>query len=239
MTKPRIVTVIQGPARVDAPAGQSPPAPVRRAAARPLGRSGAGGQTDRDGGCGTTTNPEDQALVSLMEARGVYVFRGHPSDLLDRHVRAARAFGAKSWPRSRPIGPLISPSIIDRVFGAFPRRPRIGLCFQSPSGQLSRRQTTSRSCPSPPWRRLWREAARPFEREHTTPFLWDNPDRFRIGNAAWERGLDYSMSHRWTIDYEDDYRFIRTVYNALFPRHPLFGLEEILTLLRSGPGWPI
>lgn len=61
----------------------------------------------------------------------------------------------------------------------------------------------------------WREAGRPLEREHATPYLWENPDRFRVGNVAWETGLDYSMSHRWTIDYEWDYQFIAAIYNAL------------------------
>jgi spore coat polysaccharide biosynthesis protein SpsF len=183
----------------------------------------------------TTTNPEDDALVSLMEARGVYVFRGHPSDLLDRHVRAARAFGAEVVAKIPSDCPLISPSIIDRVIGAFLRSS--GWDYVSnlhPASYPDGNDVEIMSFSA--LETAWREAARPFEREHTTPFLWDNPDRFRIGNAAWERGLDYSMSHRWTIDYEDDYRFIRTVYNALFPRNPLFGLEEILTLLEERPG---
>ncbi len=47
----------------------------------------------------------------------------------------------------------------------------------------------------------WREARRPLEREHTTPFLWENPDRFRIGNVTWETGQDYSMSHRWRRNF--------------------------------------
>jgi hypothetical protein len=29
----------------------------------------------------------------------------------------------------------------------------------------------------------WREARRDFEREHTTPFLWDQPERFRLANV--------------------------------------------------------
>jgi spore coat polysaccharide biosynthesis protein SpsF len=78
----------------------------------------------------------------------------------------------------------------------------------------------------------WKEAKKPHEREHTTPFLWDQPERFSIHNVAWETGLDYSMSHRFTIDYPEDYDFIRAVYDELYPR---FSLQDILDLLQRRP----
>ena len=87
----------------------------------------------------------------------------------------------------------------------------------------------------------WREAAQDFEREHTTPFLWERPERFRLANVKWDPCpggapvRDYSMSHRWTLDYPEDYEFIRRVYAALYPRNPAFGLEDILRLLERAP----
>jgi spore coat polysaccharide biosynthesis protein SpsF len=81
-----------------------------------------------------------------------------------------------------------------------------------------------------------READRPLEREHTTPFLWERPERFRIGNVSWETGLDLSMSHRFTIDYPEDYDFIAAVYDALWtPEQPVFGLDAILSLCDARP----
>ena len=81
----------------------------------------------------------------------------------------------------------------------------------------------------------WNEADKPFEREHTTPFVWNNPNRFRIGNVLWEKGLDYSMTHRWVLDYAEDYEFIRNVYKELYPGNPFFGLEDILDLVEKRP----
>jgi spore coat polysaccharide biosynthesis protein SpsF len=78
----------------------------------------------------------------------------------------------------------------------------------------------------------WKEAKKPHEREHTTPFLWDQPERFSIHNVVWETGLDYSMSHRFTIDYPEDYAFIKAVYDEL---HPRFSLGDILDLLKARP----
>jgi spore coat polysaccharide biosynthesis protein SpsF len=81
----------------------------------------------------------------------------------------------------------------------------------------------------------WYSANKNFEREHTTPYIWENKDKFRIGNIEWETGLNYSMTHRFTIDYEEDYLFIKSVYDELFCHNALFSLSDILTLLESKP----
>jgi spore coat polysaccharide biosynthesis protein SpsF len=74
-----------------------------------------------------------------------------------------------------------------------------------------------------------------FEREHTTPYIWENPDKFRIGNVVWETDLDYSMTHRFTIDYKEDYEFIKTVYDELFEKNSRFSLNDILELIEKKP----
>jgi spore coat polysaccharide biosynthesis protein SpsF len=43
------------------------------------------------------------------------------------------------------------------------------------------------------------------------------------------------MSHRWTLDYPEDYEFIRRVYAELYPINPAFGLHDILALLERKP----
>src|SRR6266704_3673343 len=74
-----------------------------------------------------------------------------------------------------------------------------------------------------------------MEREHTTPYIWERPAVFRIGNVEMGNGVDLSMSHRFTIDYAEDYEFIRAVYDELYPADPLFGLSAILALLQRRP----
>jgi spore coat polysaccharide biosynthesis protein SpsF len=81
----------------------------------------------------------------------------------------------------------------------------------------------------------WINAKKDFEREHTTPYIWENPDKFRIANITWETGLDYSMTHRFTIDYKEDYEFIKKVYSELYEDNNRFGLKDILALLENKP----
>jgi spore coat polysaccharide biosynthesis protein SpsF len=80
-----------------------------------------------------------------------------------------------------------------------------------------------------------RDAKKPMEREHTTPYFWENPHLFTIGNISWERNIDYSMSHRFTLDYIEDFNFISRIYEELYKINRNFSLEDILILLDAKP----
>lgn len=184
----------------------------------------------------TTTDASDDALVEMCQNYGIEVFRGSALDLLDRHYRAALHFGETEGVVKIPSDcPLIDPAIIDKVLGVY-KETAGQYDFVSnlhpatyPDGNDVEAMTFAAL------ETAWREAERPLEREHTTPFFWENPDRFRLANVTWETGLDYSMSHRLTIDYPADYEFIKAVYEALYPTNLNFGLDEILALLKQRP----
>jgi spore coat polysaccharide biosynthesis protein SpsF (cytidylyltransferase family) len=50
------------------------------------------------------------------------------------------------------------------------------------------------------------------EREHVTPYIWKRPYRFKMGNLVYAKDLS---EHRWTLDTQDDYEFIKQVYEDL------------------------
>jgi spore coat polysaccharide biosynthesis protein SpsF len=182
----------------------------------------------------TTVDPEDDPIVELAAKAGVRSFRGHPTDLLDRHYHAAGTMpGIDTVIKIPSDCPLIDPGVIDRVLTAH----IAGNDYTSnlhpatyPDGNDVEVMSMEALATA------YRDAGRPLEREHTTPFLWERPDRFRLANVTWETGLDYSMSHRFTIDYPADYDFIAAVYDALYsPERPVFGLGDILSLLEARP----
>jgi spore coat polysaccharide biosynthesis protein SpsF len=188
----------------------------------------------------TTTDPADDALVSVCRAAGIEVFRGQPTDLLDRHLAAARRFGAEVVAKVPSDCPLIDPMVIDAVFARFEQKDSDYSSNLHPASFPDGNDAEIMSVEV--LEDAFREARLDFEREHTTPFLWEQPGRFRLSNVAWEEradgrpGRDYSMSHRWTIDYPEDYEFVRRVYEALYPADPAFGLYDILDLLNRRPG---
>jgi len=80
----------------------------------------------------------------------------------------------------------------------------------------------------------WREATQLFQREHVTPFIWDQPERFRVGNVARSDDRWYH-DYRWTLDYPEDYTFIKSVFEELYPTRPDFTADNIMDLLRKRP----
>lgn len=182
-----------------------------------------------------TTDKADQPIVNLCEENEIEFYQGHPTDLLDRHYSAALQFNADAVVKIPSDCPLIDPAIIDKVIGHF-------------NDNYDKYDYVSNLHP-PSWpdgndveimninalKFAWMNAEKPMEREHTTPFFWENPDKFKIGNITWETGLDYSMSYRFTIDYEEDYNFIDRVYSELYPVKNDFNLLDILKLLEEKP----
>jgi spore coat polysaccharide biosynthesis protein SpsF len=183
----------------------------------------------------TTTDASDAPVVDLCKDLGVRCFRGHPTDLLDRHVMAARSVKADVVVKIPSDCPLIDPAAIDRVLGEFFATEGLDYAGNLHPGTWPDGHDVE-VMPLAALELAHREATKAHEREHTTPFLWDRPERFRCLNVAWETGQNLAMSHRMTIDYAEDYAFIAAVYDSLYMEaHPIFSLGAILDLLERRP----
>ncbi|MBS7564928.1 glycosyltransferase family protein [Mucilaginibacter sp. Bleaf8] len=183
----------------------------------------------------TSVNAEDDVIAQEAEALNIPCYRGSQNNLLDRHYQAARLYDADVVLKIPSDCPLIDPRIIDHMLHFFflneGKYDYVSNLHPAtyPDGNDVEIMTV------PCLKLAWKEAMRPMEMEHTTPFIWENPHLFRIGNVKWETGLDYSMSHRFTIDYQKDYEFIKQVYEALYPQNPNFSCTDILSLLEQRP----
>lgn len=183
----------------------------------------------------TTNDPSDDIITNICKKDNIHFYRGDSNNLLDRHYKASIDRKPDIIVKIPSDCPLIDHAVIDKVLEYFISNYEIYDYVSNlhpatyPDGNdveaMSFKSLTS----------AWQHAGRQFELEHTTPYIWENPDKFRIGNVMWESGKDYSMSHRFTIDYQDDYNFINSIYDELFPINPLFSLDDILSLLENKP----
>ena len=183
----------------------------------------------------TTTEEDDDKVEMFCSDNGISCFRGHPTDLLDRHYKAGINFKADIVVKIPSDCPLICPDVIDRVLEFY-------LSNENNFDYVSNLHPATYPDGNDVeimgfdiLKDAWLNAKLELEREHTTPYFWENPDKFRIGNVVWETSLDYSMSHRFTIDYEKDYNFIKQVYDELYPINNKFTLQDILDLLERKP----
>jgi spore coat polysaccharide biosynthesis protein SpsF len=199
----------------------------------------------------TTTLATDRSIAALAATLGLRCAAGHPTDLIDRHLAVARSLNAEVVVKIPSDCAVIDPRVVDRVVAAF-RGAVNNFDYISnlhpatwPDGndvEVFTREALEMA---------FLEADRPYEREHTTPFIWDQPDRFRIGNVYWGGGRDLSRSHRLVLDHPEDFEVITAVYRALGtdPQRP-FAVDDIVEFLDRNPqvrdrnarhrdtGWP-
>ena len=184
----------------------------------------------------TTVDAADDPIVDLALGFGVDVHRGHPTDLLARHVRAARSVLADAVVKIPSDCPLVDPRVVDHVLDAYYANEGafdyVGNLHPAswPDGN------DVEVMPLAALERADREASKPHEREHTTPYFWDSPEKFRIGKVIWANGRDLSMSHRFTVDYPEDIAFVRAVYDVLLSKIGIdFSVDDVVDLLTKRP----
>lgn len=157
----------------------------------------------------TSDHSSDDALADLAMRADVRVHRGPLDDVLARFAGAARSAAADTVVRLTGDCPLIDADLIDAVVQALRSS---GADYASnchppmwPDGldveAMSRSALDAAD----------REARLPSQREHVTPFLREDPQRFR---ATHLRALVDLSSLRWTVDYPDDLRFLNALLAA-------------------------
>lgn len=183
----------------------------------------------------TSETPDDDIIIDEAINIGVPYYRGSLNNLLDRHYQAAKLHNADVVLKIPSDCPLIDPRIVDHVLDYFFTN-RNSFDFVSnlhpatyPDGNDVEIMTMD--CLT----KAWEQASRELELEHTTPYIWENPQLFRLGNVTWPADLDYSMSHRFTIDYAEDYYFIERVFRELYADNNNFSCDDILNLLTQKP----
>jgi spore coat polysaccharide biosynthesis protein SpsF (cytidylyltransferase family) len=178
----------------------------------------------------TSNDPSDDALAELCAREGVKVFRGSLSDVLDRFVKAARPYAPDVVVRLTGDCPLADPDLIDAVVAKFLQDDLDYLSNCDPASFPDGLDVEIMKFSALELANV--EAVLPSHREHVTPFVRRQPDRFRVGNHL--SSVDRSAM-RWTVDEPEDFEFVRRTYERLYPGNPDFSTEDILGLLKKEP----
>ena len=182
----------------------------------------------------TSTNSDDDEIENLCVENNFTFYRGHLTDLLDRHYQTAKIYNADAVVKIPSDCPLIDPTIIDRVLQHYINSDEFDYVSNlHPASYPDGNDVEIFSFEALEF--AWKNAAKDYEREHTTPFFWENKDVFSVGNVLWESGMNFSSTHRWTIDFPEDYEFIRKIYEELYTKNSSFSLNDILNLLKQKP----
>ena len=179
----------------------------------------------------TTNKEEDTAIVPITESLGCEVFLGSESDVLDRFYHAAKEYGATVVVRLTGDCPLHDPEVIDETIQH----------FLDAHGALDY-TSTPRNYPEgldcevftfAALEHAWKHATLPSEREHVTPYIKNHTELFTAD--LWVSGREDNATLHWSVDTEEDFRFVEAVYRALYELNPSFGKDEVLALLTEKP----
>jgi spore coat polysaccharide biosynthesis protein SpsF len=182
----------------------------------------------------TTTNETDQPIVDLCNALAVPVSRGSEADVLSRYYEAAMAHQADVVVRVTSDCPLIDTAVVSEIIGFYLAHADE---YDYVSNTLDRTYPRGLDTEVFSFKLLeqaHREAIQPDEREHVTPFIYRNPQRYRLHQV--KQSVDHS-AERWTVDTPEDFELIRRILEALYPQNPTFGQADVLALLDVHRDW--
>jgi spore coat polysaccharide biosynthesis protein SpsF len=178
----------------------------------------------------TSTERSDDPVAALCTRLGVDCFRGSLDDVLDRFCKAAERYAPEQVVRLTGDCPLIDPEVIDDV-----------VRFHLAGGHDYSSNTLPPTFPhgldveifrAACLAEAGREATSPFQREHVTPFLRRQPQRYRLGDFRHSPDLS---ALRWTVDNPEDFELVCQIYAALYPSRPNFVLDDIVELFKNNP----
>ncbi|ALS26099.1 cytidylyltransferase [Paenibacillus sp. 32O-W] len=178
----------------------------------------------------TTTESIDQAIVHETVQLDVPCYRGSEYDVLSRYYEAARQHRADVIVRITSDCPLIDPDVTGQCIDFFFRQQvdyasnTIERTF--PRG-LDTEVFTMEALQTAQMR-----ASLPYQREHVTPYLYQNPALFKM--AHYKDAKDYSH-YRWTLDTVEDWLFITSVVNRCESESIPLSYSSILKMLDNYP----
>lgn len=178
----------------------------------------------------TSVERSDDPIAAICKDMDVDCFRGSLGDVLDRFYQAMRRYQPEHVVRLTGDCPLTDPSIVEQTIGYHAQGnydyTSNALLQSFPHGldvEVVRASVLEIA---------WIEAVAPSQREHVTSFIYENPQRFKLGNFANNEDLAHL---RWTVDYLEDFELIKIIYEMLYPSNGRFLTEDILSLLKKYP----
>lgn len=182
----------------------------------------------------TTVNATDDAVATLCDRLATPCFRGSEEDVLARYYHAAEKYGADTVVRVTADCPLIDPVIVGTVIARYLEGQGT---LDYVSNTLVRTYPRGMDTEAFSFKALaeaFREATLPPQREHVTPFIHSQPERYR--QASVENPVNCSK-YRWTVDTPEDFELIKQILAAVYPQTPHFSMADCLKAYERHPEW--
>ena len=183
----------------------------------------------------TSENPKDDVIELLAKRLNVGCFRGSEDDVLDRVLKAAKAYIADHIVELWGDCPLIDPEIIDEMI-----RYYLDNDFDCAGTTIPTFKQTF------PWgisalifpTKMLEEISQitqdPVDRENVSNYIYEHSDIYKIGRLPCPPELNHPEI-RLTVDELADFELVKTIFERLTPINRDFKTINIITFLESNP----
>ena len=80
--------------------------------------------------------------------------------------------------------------------------------------------------------KIWTNVKNPFWREYIFRYIIENKSKFKVISMENSKNLS---SMRWTVDYPEDLKFVKKVYEKLYSKNQFFSMNDVLEIIRKYP----
>lgn len=180
----------------------------------------------------TTMNKADKPIIDLCVSKKINHFCGSENNVLSRYYLAAKKYSADIVIRLTADCPLIDPMIVDKVIKYFiekyDRYDYVSNIFQRTYPRGMDTEVFSFKL----LEETYLKAKTDYEKEHVTPYIYNNPQIYSIANIS--NSCDLS-GIRLTVDTIEDFQLIQLIIETLFPNNSNFSLNNIIEFLEKNP----
>jgi spore coat polysaccharide biosynthesis protein SpsF len=181
----------------------------------------------------TTLLEKDNAIVEEAERLNVHHFRGSEPDVLSRYYYAARENSADVVVRITSDCPLIDNEVTEKVIQYYADNNSKYDYVSNTIDRTYPRGLDTEVFSFNALEKAFNEAESERDREHVTPYIWDNPKMFKI--YQYKNKVNYS-NLRWTLDTMKDFELISGIYDKLYSQKGnKFNMNDILNLYKKYP----
>ena len=177
----------------------------------------------------TTTSTADDPVAAVAASLGASVTRGSEEDVLDRFRQAAEEAGAATIVRVSADSPLVDPEVIDMVVNTY---------LSSDADYVSNKLQPSfplgldvEAFSREALDKVWMSATESYERSHVTLGIYSEPSEFKLVPVT---TTPDRHDWRWTVDTEEDLRFVREVFFRLAGSND-FSWRDVVELIEKEP----
>jgi len=176
----------------------------------------------------TTSNSEDDVIFNFCKSKEIKCYRGSQDDVLDRYYNCAKKFSINTIIRITSDCPLMDPQVIDDVIDFYLKNSYdyVNNFYKRTYPYGNDVEIFSIKV----LEKVWEKATKPSEREHVTPYIYNNPGEFSLG---WIENKENLSEFHWTIDRKEDLIFVQNIFKKISKRPIL--MKDIIDVIKDDP----